>query len=59
MKDLSKKVKYRIQFIQIGVRDEVKIKGDIGQCGCITYFKKFLKTFKSVTIDMVKDQDYF
>ena len=59
MKDLSKKVKYRIQFVQIGARDEVKIKGDISQCGCITNFKKFLKTFKSVTIDIVKDQDYF
>lgn len=56
LKDLGAVLKTRIQMVQIGVRDEVKILGSLGHCGEICCCQRFLKDFTSVTTDMVKDQ---
>ncbi|MDR0677034.1 MAG: stage 0 sporulation protein [Elusimicrobiota bacterium] len=56
LKDLSQVFKAKIQMVQIGVRDEIKVKGNLGQCGRVVCCKKFLKDFKPVFIDMAKEQ---
>ncbi|MFH0948608.1 MAG: regulatory iron-sulfur-containing complex subunit RicT [Elusimicrobiota bacterium] len=57
LKELGAVLKTRIQMVQIGVRDEVKILGSLGHCGEICCCQRFLKDFTSVTTDMVKDQN--
>jgi len=57
LKELGGVLKTRIQMVQIGVRDEVKILGSLGHCGEICCCQRFLKDFTSVTTDMVKDQN--
>jgi len=57
LKELGGVFKTRIQMVQIGVRDEVKILGSLGHCGEICCCQRFLKDFTSVTTDMVKDQN--
>jgi len=57
IKDLGHILKTRIQMVQIGVRDESKIVGGIGNCGQVLCCQNFLKDFNSVTIDMAKEQD--
>ncbi|MFH1540900.1 MAG: regulatory iron-sulfur-containing complex subunit RicT [Elusimicrobiota bacterium] len=56
LKELGAILKTRIQMVQIGVRDEVKILGSLGHCGEMCCCQRFLKDFTSVTTDMVKDQ---
>src|SRR3989339_1913825 len=57
IKDLGHLLKTRIQMVQIGVRDEAKMLGGFGPCGCQLCCKTFLKTFNSVTVEMAKLQD--
>ncbi|MBN1384908.1 MAG: stage 0 sporulation protein [Elusimicrobia bacterium] len=57
LKELGAVLKTRIQMVQIGVRDEVKILGSLGHCGQICCCQRFLKDFTSVTTDMAKDQN--
>lgn len=57
VKDLGHILRTRIQMVQIGIRDESKIVGGIGICGCVLCCQTFLKDFNPVTIDMVKEQD--
>ncbi|OGS22773.1 MAG: hypothetical protein A2252_10635 [Elusimicrobia bacterium RIFOXYA2_FULL_39_19] len=57
IKDLGHLLKTRIQMVQIGVRDEAKMLGGFGPCGCQLCCKTFLKTFNSVTVEMAKIQD--
>ncbi|MFH0807411.1 MAG: regulatory iron-sulfur-containing complex subunit RicT [Elusimicrobiota bacterium] len=57
IKDLGHILKTRIQMVQIGVRDEAKMLGGFGPCGCQLCCKTFLKTFSSVTVEMAKIQD--
>jgi len=56
IKDLGVILKTKIQMIQIGVRDETKIVGAIGQCGRILCCKGFMSDLKPVVIDMAKEQ---
>jgi cell fate regulator YaaT (PSP1 superfamily) len=56
LKDLTQILKSKIQMVQIGVRDETKIKGNLGQCGCVVCCKRFIKSFNPVVIDMAKEQ---
>ena len=53
VKDLAAVFKTRIELRQIGVRDETKILGGIGICGCHTY----LSEFAPVSIKMAKEQN--
>jgi len=56
VKDLAKVFKIRIEMRQIGVRDEAKIFGGVGPCGCGLCCVRFLKNFEPVSIKMAKAQ---
>lgn len=56
VKELAKIFNCRIEMRQIGLRDEAKIKGGYGICGCPLCCAQFLKKFDSVTMRMVKNQ---
>ncbi len=57
VKDLASVFKTRIELRQIGVRDETKILGGVGNCGrelcCHTYLSEFIP----VSIKMAKEQN--
>ncbi|MDO4363662.1 MAG: stage 0 sporulation family protein [Clostridia bacterium] len=56
VKDLSSTFHTRIELRQIGVRDEAKMLGGLGNCGRPFCCSTFLNDFHSVSIKMVKDQ---
>lgn len=57
VKDLAAIFKTRIELRQIGVRDEAKMLGGIGQCGRVLCCSSFLGEFEPVSIKMAKDQN--
>ncbi|MBN2374528.1 stage 0 sporulation family protein [bacterium] len=57
VKDLASEFKTRIEMKQIGVRDEAKIIGGIGNCGLELCCINFLRDFDPVSIRMAKDQN--
>lgn len=57
VKDLASIFHVRIELRQIGVRDEARLVGGIGQCGRELCCGSFLKDFHPVTIKMVKEQN--
>lgn len=57
VKDLAAIFKTRIELRQIGVRDEAKMLGGIGQCGRVLCCSSFLGEFDPVSIKMAKDQN--
>jgi len=56
LKDLSNKLKCRIELKQIGPRDRSKIVGGIGICGLPLCCKSFLNEFEGISINMAKNQ---
>jgi cell fate regulator YaaT (PSP1 superfamily) len=56
VKELAKEFKIRIELRQVGVRDEAKIIGGLGNCGNVCCCRKFLSNFSIVSIKMVKEQ---
>lgn len=56
VKDLASVFRTRIELRQIGVRDEAKMIGGLGVCGCPLCCSTFLKDFQPVSINMAKDQ---
>jgi cell fate regulator YaaT (PSP1 superfamily) len=56
VKDLAKEFKVRIEMRQVGVRDEAKIVGGLGNCGNVVCCKRFLSNFSIVSIKMMKEQ---
>jgi len=56
VKDLAKEFKIRIEMRQVGVRDEAKIIGGLGNCGNVVCCKRFLNNFSIVSIKMMKEQ---
>lgn len=56
VKELAKEFKIRIELRQVGVRDEAKIVGGLGNCGNVCCCRKFLSNFSIVSIKMVKEQ---
>ena len=56
VKTLSKKYRKKIRLYQLGVRDEAKICGDIGDCGQILCCKRFLSRLESITTSFARDQ---
>jgi len=56
VKELAKEFKIRIELRQVGVRDEAKIVGGLGNCGNVCCCKRFLSNFSIVSIKMVKEQ---
>jgi cell fate regulator YaaT (PSP1 superfamily) len=56
VKDLAGVFRTRIELRQIGVRDEAKMIGGLGVCGCTLCCATFLDDFQPVSISMAKDQ---
>lgn len=56
VKDLAAIFRTRIELRQIGVRDEAKIIGGLGVCGCPLCCSSFLDDFQPVSINMAKEQ---
>ena len=52
LKDLNKQFKKNIRLQQLGIRDEIKMTGDIGCCGRNLCCKSHLKELQSVTSDL-------
>jgi len=57
VKELAKTFRSRIELKQVGVRDEVKLVGDLGRCGRPLCCASFLCEFNPVSIRMAKQQD--
>ncbi len=57
LKDLTKRYHGNIRLEQIGVRDEAKINGDIGDCGCALCCQGHLKFLGKVSADMAQTQN--
>ena len=57
VKDLASVFRTRIEFRQIGVRDETKIRGGIGICGRPLCCHTYLTEFAPVSIKMAKEQN--
>ena len=56
LKDLNREFKKSIRLQQIGIRDEIKMTGDIGCCGRDLCCQKFYKTLGNVTSDLAAVQ---
>ncbi|MEG1008476.1 MAG: regulatory iron-sulfur-containing complex subunit RicT [Clostridia bacterium] len=56
VKELTHKIRARIELRQIGARDEIKLYPNLGVCGREVCCRTFLQDFKSVTIKDAKDQ---
>ena len=56
VKDLTRRFNRTIRLQQIGIRDEAKISGDCGHCGCPLCCKRFLTELSSVTSEMAELQ---
>ena len=56
VKELAKEFKLRIELRQVGVRDEAKIIGGLGNCGNVCCCRRYLSNFSIVSIKMVKEQ---
>jgi cell fate regulator YaaT (PSP1 superfamily) len=57
VRDLSGRLRAKVELRQVGPRDEAKLQGGIGPCGRDLCCSTFLKDFEPVTIRMAKDQD--
>ncbi len=57
VKDLASIFRTRIELRQIGVRDEAKLIGGVGQCGRELCCATFLGEFEPVSIKMAKEQN--
>ena len=57
VKDLAAVFRTRIELRQIGVRDETKLRGGIGNCGRELCCHTYLSEFAPVSIKMAKEQN--
>jgi len=57
VRDLSGRLRAKIELRQVGPRDEARLQGGIGPCGRDLCCATFLKDFEPVTIRMAKDQN--
>ena len=57
VKDLARQLHTRIEMRQIGVRDEAKLIGAVGNCGRVVCCASFLTEFSPVSVRMAKDQN--
>ncbi|MBR5756934.1 MAG: stage 0 sporulation family protein [Firmicutes bacterium] len=57
VKDLASVFKTRIELRQIGIRDEMKLMGGIGNCGRELCCKSWMNDFAPVSIKMAKTQN--
>lgn len=57
VKDLANELHTRIEMRQVGVRDEAKLLGGIGQCGRMLCCSTHLVDFEPVSVKMAKEQN--
>lgn len=57
VRDLSGRLRAKVELRQVGPREEARLQGGIGPCGRDLCCATFLKDFEPVTIRMAKDQD--
>jgi cell fate regulator YaaT (PSP1 superfamily) len=57
VKDLTSRLRAKIELHQVGPREEAKLQGGIGPCGRDLCCSTFLREFEPVSIRMAKDQD--
>lgn len=57
VKDLTQQFHLRVVMRQIGVRDEARVVGGLGTCGCELCCTSWLPRFEPVSIRMAKDQN--
>ena len=57
VKDLARHFKIRIEMRQIGVRDEAKMIGCIGNCGRTACCSTFLYDFQPISLKIARDQN--
>ncbi len=57
VRELSRKLKVRVEMRQVGPRDEAKMIGGFGRCGRPLCCTGFLSEFSPVSIKMAKEQD--
>jgi cell fate regulator YaaT (PSP1 superfamily) len=57
VRDLTSRLRAKVELRQVGPRDEARLQGGIGPCGRDLCCSTFLKDFEPVTIRMAKDQD--
>lgn len=56
VKELAFQLKMRIEFRQVGVRDEAKMIGGLGSCGRSLCCASFMSNFESISMRMAKQQ---
>lgn len=59
VKDVSRAIRCKVMFYQIGERDHAKSLGGVGVCGLTLCCSTFLTEFKSISMKMAKDQNLF
>jgi cell fate regulator YaaT (PSP1 superfamily) len=57
VRKLSHELRTHVELRQVGARDEAKLVGGIGKCGCQLCCVSFLNEFMPVSIKMAKEQD--
>jgi cell fate regulator YaaT (PSP1 superfamily) len=57
VREVSRSLKARVELRQVGARDEAKLVGGLGKCGCPLCCTTFLSEFAPVSIKMAKEQD--
>jgi cell fate regulator YaaT (PSP1 superfamily) len=57
VRELSHRLKVRVEMRQVGPRDEAKLLGGFGRCGLPLCCASFLSEFTPVSIKMAKEQD--
>ena len=57
VKDLVQKYRTRIEMRQIGVRNQTKMVGGLGNCGRELCCTKFINRFEPVSVKMAKEQN--
>ena len=57
LKDLVRKLRTRVELRQIGIRNQAKMVGGLGNCGRPLCCSSFLKNFHAVSIKMAKEQN--
>jgi cell fate regulator YaaT (PSP1 superfamily) len=57
VRKISHELRTHVELRQVGARDEAKLVGGVGKCGCQLCCVAFLNDFAPVSIKMAKEQD--
>ena len=59
LRDLSKELKLRIEFRQVGPRDAARLLGGLGPCGRPLCCRSFLRQLRPIPLELAFDQQLF